>query len=282
MIIVLKNHALRILEESLDYDVGFGDLTTELMIPKNQESEAVFIAKEKSIICGIDFVIEFMEKNGLTCTPLVNEGDNVIGPFLKVKGNTKTIITLERTALNFLMHLSGISTKTNRIINEVRKINKSVKIAATRKTHPLLSMIEKYAVFVGGGDTHRFRLDDMVMIKDNHIQAVGIEECFKRAEKLSFSKKIEVEVDTLDQLKEVIEYKPDIILLDNFEFKNIETALNIVSEFEKKTGFKPKIELSGGINENNVENYAKYNVDVISMGSLIHSATSVDIGLDLL
>ncbi|MBA2861895.1 carboxylating nicotinate-nucleotide diphosphorylase [Methanococcus maripaludis] len=279
---MLKNHALRILEESLNYDVGFGDLTTELMIPKNQESEAVFVAKEESVICGIDFVVEFMEKNGLTCTQLINDGDRVIGPFLKVRGNTKTILTLERTVLNFLMHLSGISNKTHRIIKDVREINKTVKIAATRKTHPLLSMIEKYAVFIGGGDTHRFRLDDMVMIKDNHIQAVGIKECFKRAEKLSFSKKIEIEVDTIEQLKEVIEHKPDIILLDNFEFKNIEIALDIILGFEQKTGFRPKIELSGGINENNVKDYAKYNVDVISMGSLIHSAVSVDIGLDLL
>lgn len=279
---MLKNQALKILEESLNYDSGFGDLTTELVIPKDHVSSALFVAKEEAVICGLEFVVEFMEKHGLKCNLSIKDGDLIFGQFLEVTGNTQTIITLERTVLNFLMHLSGISTKTNRIIKKVREINGTVRIAGTRKTIPGLSMVEKYAVFVGGGDTHRFRLDDMVMIKDNHIEAVGIGECFKRVKKLSFSKKIEVEVDTIEQLKEVIVYKPDIILLDNFNSESIEEALALISKFEEKNNFRPLIELSGGINENNVLNYAKFDVDVISMGSLIHSAKAVDIGLDLL
>lgn len=279
---MLKNQALKILEESLNYDSGFGDLTTELVIPKDHVSSALFVAKEEAVICGLEFVVEFMEKHGLKCNLSIKDGDLIFGQFLEVTGNTRNIITLERTVLNFLMHLSGISTKTNRIIKKVREINGTVRIAGTRKTIPGLSMVEKYAVFIGGGDTHRFRLDDMVMIKDNHIEAVGIGECFKRVKKLSFSKKIEVEVDTIEQLKEVIVYKPDIILLDNFNSESIEEALDLISKFEEKNNFRPLIELSGGINENNVLNYAKFDVDVISMGSLIHSAKAVDIGLDLL
>jgi nicotinate-nucleotide pyrophosphorylase (carboxylating) len=278
---LLKNQALKILEESLDYDTGFGDITTELVISKEHESNAVFIAKEKLLICGLDFAVEFMERHGISCKCTAKDGDLVYGPFLEINGRTKTILTLERTVLNFLMHLSGISTKTFNVIDMVKKVNESVKIAGTRKTLPGLSMVEKYAVFVGGGDTHRFRLDDMVMIKDNHIKALGIFECFKKIKKLSFSKKVEIEVDTLEQLKEVLNYKPDIVLLDNFSTEKIEYALKIILDFEKNNNFRPIIEVSGGITEKNVLEYAKFNVDVISMGSLIHSARAVDISLDL-
>ncbi|WP_292460860.1 carboxylating nicotinate-nucleotide diphosphorylase [Methanothermococcus sp.] len=280
---MINEYAKKLLKESLIYDVGFGDLTTELIIPKNHESKAIIRVKENAVVCGINIVADFLDDYNLKYKTFVNEGDIVQKNtyIMEIYGNTKTILILERTILNFLMHLSGIATKTYNIVKMVREINKNVKIACTRKTLPMLSMVEKYAVYIGGGDTHRFRLDDMVIIKDNHIEAVGIEKCFKEIKKLSFSKKVEIEVDNLEQLKEVLKYRPDIVLLDNFKPDDIKNALNIINEFENKKGHRPLIEVSGGINEDNVMDYAKYNIDVISMGCLIHSARAVDMGLDL-
>ncbi|MCS3922287.1 nicotinate-nucleotide pyrophosphorylase (carboxylating) [Methanococcus voltae PS] len=289
---MIKKHAIEILEKSLTYDVGFGDLTVETLIPKDLNCKAFVVVKENTKICGMDFVVEFLEKNGISCKKLYDEGDyidfsNKSGKsgkrikILEISGNAQKIITFERTILNFMMHLSGIATKTHQIVSIVKKINPNVRIACTRKTLPLLSIVEKYAVKVGGGDTHRYRLDDMIMIKDNHIEALGIAECMKRVKKVSFSKKIEVEVDNNTQLREVINYHPDIIMLDNYNDLKIEEALRIVEDCNKLYNFKPIIELSGGITEKNVLSYAKHPVDVISMGCLIHSAKSVDMGLDL-
>ncbi|MBP2201498.1 nicotinate-nucleotide pyrophosphorylase (carboxylating) [Methanococcus voltae] len=289
---MIKKHAIEILEKSLTYDVGFGDLTVETLIPKDLNCKAFVVVKENTKICGMDFVVEFLEKNGISCKKLYDEGDyidfsNKSGKsgkrikILEISGNAQKIITFERTILNFMMHLSGIATKTHQIVSIVKKINPNVRIACTRKTLPLLSIVEKYAVKVGGGDTHRYRLDDMIMIKDNHIEALGIAECMKRVKKVSFSKKIEVEVDNNTQLREVIKYHPDIIMLDNYNDLKIEEALLIVEDCNKLYNFKPIIELSGGITEKNVLSYAKHPVDVISMGCLIHSAKSVDMGLDL-
>ncbi|AEH07241.1 carboxylating nicotinate-nucleotide diphosphorylase [Methanothermococcus okinawensis] len=280
---MMDDYAKKLLKESLIYDVGFGDLTTELIIPKNQKSKAKIVVKEDAVVCGLNFIGSFLKDYNLEHKTFVDEGDIVKKNtnIMEIYGDTKIILTIERTILNFLMHLFGIATKTYSIVKMVRKINKNVKIACTRKTLPMLSMVEKYAVYIGGGDTHRFRLDDMVMIKDNHIEAVGIEKCFEEIKKLSFSKKIEIEVDNLEQLKEVLKHKPDIVLLDNFKPDDIENALNIIDEFENKNKYRPLIEVSGGINEHNVLDYAKYDIDVISMGCLIHSARAIDISLDL-
>ncbi|MBP2143536.1 nicotinate-nucleotide pyrophosphorylase (carboxylating) [Methanococcus voltae] len=286
---MITKHATEILEKSLTYDVGFGDLTVETLIPKDLNCKAFVVVKENTKICGIDFVVEFLEKNGISCKKLYNEGDYIDFSnksekrikILEIIGNAQKIITFERTILNFMMHLSGIATKTYEIVSIVKKINPNVRIACTRKTLPLLSIVEKYAVKVGGGDTHRYRLDDMIMIKDNHIEALGIAECMKRVKKVSFSKKIEVEVDNNTQLREVIKYHPDIIMLDNYNDLKIEEALHIIEDCNKIYKYKPIIELSGGITEKNVLSYAKHPVDVISMGCLIHSAKAVDMGLDL-
>ncbi len=280
---MINNYAKKILEESLMYDVGFCDITTEFIIPNNHKSKGILKVKEDSIVCGLDFVVDFLKDNKLHAEPLVNEGDFVKANtnILEVAGSTKKILTVERTILNFLMHLSGIATKTYNIVSIAKKINNKTKIACTRKTHPMLSVVEKYAVFVGGGDTHRFRLDDMIMIKDNHIEAVGIDECFKISKKISFSKKIEIEVDNLEQLKEVLKYRPDIVLLDNFEPEDIKNALDVIDKFESESKYRPLVEISGGITEKNIMNYLKYDIDVVSMGCIIHSARAIDMGLDL-
>ena len=279
---MLKDYALKILKKSLEYDVGFGDITTNSIIHEDIKVKGVIMSKEPWIVCGIDFVVAFFEEYNVKCKKLVNDGDEVYGNVLEIEGDAKTILMLERTALNLLMYLSGIATTTNRIVKKVKAINKKVRIACTRKTLPLLSPLQKYAVQVGGGDTHRFRLDDSVLIKDNHIAIVGIREAIKRAkENVSFTKKIEVEVSNLEELREALEEKADIIMLDNFKPEDIEEALKIIDDFERKTNFRPIIEVSGGIREENVLEYAKYNIDVISMGALTHSIKSVDMSLEV-
>jgi len=279
---MLKDYALKVLKKSLEYDVGFGDLTTESIIPNNTIVEGFIEAKETCIVCGIDFIVEFFENYGVKCEKLVEDGDEAFGKILKIKGDAKTILILERTALNLIMHLSGIATTTNRIVKKVKEVNKNVKIACTRKTLPMLSPLQKYAVVIGGGDPHRFRLDDCILIKDNHISVVGLKEAIKKArENVSFTKKIEVEVSNFKELREALEEKVDIIMLDNFKPDEIKKALEIINEFEIKNKFRPIIEVSGGITEENILNYAVNNVDVISLGSLTHSVRSVDMSLTL-
>ncbi|AAB98483.1 nicotinate-nucleotide pyrophosphorylase (nadC) [Methanocaldococcus jannaschii DSM 2661] len=279
---MLKDYALKILKKSLEYDVGFGDITTNSIIPEGVKAKGVIKAKEKCIVCGIDFIVAFFEEYGIKCKKLFNDGEEAYGNILEFEGDARTILMLERTALNLLMHLSGIATMTNRIVKKAKSVNKNVRVACTRKTLPLLSPLQKYAVYIGGGDTHRFRLDDCVLIKDNHIAIVGVKEAIRRAkENVSFTKKIEVEVSNLKELREALEERADIIMLDNFKPEEIEEALKIIDEFERKTNFKPIIEVSGGIKEDNILEYAKYNVDVISMGALTHSVKSVDMSLDI-
>ena len=275
----MEIYAKKVLNETLIEDIGYGDITTDILIPEKHESVGKIIFKEDGVLCGIHFVNLFLNDIGLRTNIYCNEGDpiNKGTTIMEIYGNTKKILSVERTILNFLMHLSGISTKTYNIIQKVKKINKKVRISCTRKTLPVLAPLEKYAVYVANGDTHRFRLDDLVMIKDNHIAAVGLENIFKKIDRISFTKKIEVEVDNLNQLKEVIKYNPDIILLDNFKPEDVEVGVEFIRNWNKNI----LIEVSGGINESNVLDYARYNVDIISMGCLIHSARSLDISLDL-
>ncbi len=279
---MLKDYALKILKKSLEYDVGFGDITTNSIIPEGIKAKGVIKAKEKCVVCGIDFIVAFFEEYGIKCKKLFNDGEEAYGNILEFEGDARTILMLERTALNLLMHLSGIATITNRIVKKAKSVNKKVRIACTRKTLPLLSPLQKYAVYVGGGDTHRFRLDDCVLIKDNHIAIVGVKEAIKRAkENVSFTKKIEVEVSNLKELREVLEERADIIMLDNFKPEDVEKALKIIDDFERKTNFRPIVEVSGGIKEDNILEYARYNVDVISLGILTHSVKSVDMSLNI-
>lgn len=279
---MLKDYALKILKKSLEYDVGFGDITTNSIIPEGIRAKGVIKAKEKCVVCGIDFIVAFFEEYGVKCKKLFNDGEEAYGNILEFEGDARTILMLERTALNLLMHLSGIATITNRIVKKAKSVNKKVRIACTRKTLPLLSPLQKYAVYVGGGDTHRFRLDDCVLIKDNHIAIVGVKEAIRRAkENVSFTKKIEVEVSNLKELREVLEERADIIMLDNFKPEDVEEALKIIDDFERKTNFRPIVEVSGGIKEDNILEYARYNVDVISLGILTHSVKSVDMSLNI-
>lgn len=268
----------KIVEEALNEDIGFGDLTTECIIPENMYSKALILAKEEGIIAGLpvakevfkvlDDSVKFNEtkKDG----EKVEKGDVV----LEIYGKTKAILIGERTALNFLQRLSGIATYTKKCVDVVSPYG--VKILDTRKTTPLLRILEKYAVKTGGGENHRFGLYDMVLIKDNHIKAAGsITNAVKRVkEKLSHVYKIEVEVSTLEELREALENEVDIVLLDNMDISTLKEAVRLAKG-------KVLIEVSGKISLEKLEDIAKLGVNFISMGSLTHSFKSLDLSLEL-
>ena len=205
------------------------------------------------------------------------EGDVI----LELSGNARTILTLERTALNLLMRMCGVATATNRVVVKVREVNPKIRIAGTRKTMPALKRFDKLAIAIGGGDTHRYSLDDMVMIKDNHIAVVGsVKDALAIAkENISFSKKIEIEVETKEDAIIAAEGGADIVMFDNMGFEESQEALKLLEE--KNLRDRVLIEFSGDVNEDNILDYALLDVDIISLGALTHSSRSLNLGLDM-
>lgn len=261
---------------ALKEDIGHGDITTEAISPFLKGGEYYFLAKENFILCGIDIVkrvfwhmnqnieVEFKKKDG----EMVKKGEK----FGFVRGDSRYILSAERVSLNFLQRLSAIATETNRYVKKLEGTN--IKILDTRKTTPGHRMLEKYAVKVGGGNNHRFGLFDGVMLKDNHIDAAGgIKNAVATVrENIASTIKIEVETRNLKEVAEAAAAEADIIMLDNFEIKDIPKAREIA-------GKKIKLEVSGGVNLKNIETYKEFDIDYISVGSLTHGIKSVDISL---
>ncbi len=277
----------RIIEEKLrsflKEDLGQGDVTTHLLIPEKVMVQAEIIAKETGVAAGIEEALILLESLGIKAKPLVKDGQKIAKGkvLIKIKGNAKNILASERTVLNLLARMSGIATFTNRIVRKIRRAGHKTVIACTRKTAPGLEYFDKKAVLLGGGDTHRLHLDDMILIKDNHVAIVGnVKEAVKLAKKqASFSKKIEVEVSDVNEAIEAAKAGADIIMLDNFTPEKVKDAINRL----KKENLRDKvlIEASGGINEKNIVNFAAAGVDIISLGALTHSAKALDISLEI-
>lgn len=276
------------LHMALREDIGRRDITTESIIPKSGYLEAVLIVKEKGVLCGMDIaraVFKAQDKN-IRFKPLGKDGRNIKrgDVIAKVYGRAASILTAERVALNFLSLLSGIATKTREYVDKVRPYR--VKIFDTRKTIPGLRELEKYAVRVGGGFNHRFRLDEMVMIKDNHLKVVGNRLWvigFKEIRSKILSKtKIEIEVKTLREFKRALKIMPDIIMLDNMNINSIKKAIKIRAALSPNTyHLTPKLEASGGVTLRNIRSIAKTGVEMISVGALTHSIDSIDISLEI-
>jgi nicotinate-nucleotide pyrophosphorylase (carboxylating) len=264
-------------------DIGFEDLTTQALIPPSMIIRGRIVAQEEGVVAGLELASSIFREFSIQTSLKKQDGDWV-APWevlMEVEGEARSILSVERTALNLLMRMSGIATLTHRIIEMVREVNPTVIIAGTRKTTPGLQFFEKDAIRVGGGDTHRYRLDDAVLIKDNHLALVGsVTEAVERARKhASFTKKIEVEADTLDQALQAAQAGADIVLLDNMSPDQIRTVLSLL----KDGGLRDKVlvEASGGINPDNIMAYAKLEVDVISTGYITHSARSLNLNLEL-
>lgn len=269
------------LMEFLREDVGFGDLTTDCVIPPDLLAEAVVASESDGIVAGIRESQCLFQIAGVEVTEHVNDGSTIQKgqTIIRVRGQARSILTVERTVLNLLMRMSGIATLTRRIVEEARSVNPKIRIACTRKTTPGFRIFEKRAVELGGGDSHRLRLDDLVLIKSNHIVAAGgIEEAIKKARaSASFTKKIEVEASSLEQAISAARLRPDILMLDNMLPTEVEKVVSALIKGNLRE--KLLMEISGGVTLETLKSYAKTGADVISMGSITHSAKALDIHL---
>ena len=264
-------------KRALEEDIGFEDLTTEAIVSPFQESTAEIIVKEEGVLAGIGIAetcFRMLDPEA-KFTAKAKDGEKIFSGqvIATVSGRTRAILSAERTALNFLQRLSGIATSTQRAVEIVKDFN--CRIVDTRKTTPGLRALEKYAVRVGGGFNHRFGLYDAVLIKDNHIQAAGgiLKAVSLVQAKVGHMVKIEVETETLDQVREALSTGADIIMLDNMSLALMKEAVALING-------QALTEASGGITLDKLAQVAATGVDLISLGWLTHSARSLDISLD--
>jgi nicotinate-nucleotide pyrophosphorylase (carboxylating) len=265
-----------LIEKSLKEDIGTGDITTNSTIPAHKTITGRFLAKESGILCGVEVVravfsfvdptisVDFIKKDG----EKIEKGEVIA----TISGLARSILTGERLALNLLQHMSGIATRTGEAVEKVK--GTGARIADTRKTTPGLRVLEKYAVKCGGGSNHRFNLADGVLIKDNHIEAAGsITAAVQMARNnIPHTLKIEVEVETFEQLQEALDAGADIIMLDNMSNEDMKKAVEIV-------GGRALTEASGNMGEKDLRAVAETGVDLISIGALTHSVKALDISL---
>ena len=279
----LPNIVLRpMVERALTEDFGnSGDITARLLVPESATGSLVMRARETGVIAGMqaaqmtyDLVDPSVRFEILAPTGSSVDAGDIIA---RISGPSRSLLSAERVALNFLGRMSGVATLTSKYVELIS--GTSARIAATRKTTPGLRALEKQAVLAGGGFTHRESLSAAIMIKDNHIAlAGGVDTALKAIKKnADHMTKVSVEVDTLEQLKKVLVWGPDVVLLDNMGREKLEDAVKIARDFEGRT---PTLEASGGVNLRTVKELAKTGVDVISIGALTHSAPNFDIGMD--
>ena len=271
-----------LIDTALAEDIGSGDPTTDTLIEAGLMGSASLVSREEGVLAGIHVAAAVFTQfdPALSAEAVAEDGSwvNAGDRLASVTGNVASILKAERTAVNFLQHLSGVATQTRRFVDAVDGFR--AQIVDTRKTTPGLRKLEKYAVTMGGGRNHRHNLADGILIKDNHIEAlalrgVGIGEVVKRAlAGSSHMIKVEIEVETIKQLEEVLDAGADLVLLDNMEPEQMETAVNLASG-------RAVVEASGGITLETVREIAKTGVDIISVGALTHSAPSLNISLDM-
>ncbi|MBZ4683515.1 MAG: hypothetical protein PWP46_1353 [Fusobacteriaceae bacterium] len=265
----------KIINEALIEDAIYDDVTTLNIISKEKKAKIDLIAKEDLIICGLSVFKRVFDILGdVNIKFYYNEGDFVKNKEIvaTLEGNAQNILLGERVALNLLQRMSGIATKTNNIVKLLNGSN--VKVLDTRKTTPLFRTLEKYSVKIGGGYNHRFNLSDMAMIKDNHIKAAGSITNAVNAIRNNnpFIKKIEVECETIDDVKEAILAKADIIMLDNMDIDTMREAINIINK-------QAIIEVSGNVTEERINELKTLDIDYISMGALTHSVKASDLSM---
>lgn len=259
-------------------DIGKGDITSNLLPRK--KIRARIISRQQGIVAGVNYLKEIFSSKGCQVRIIKKDG-NKIKPnqtVIEISGSAQSILSCERTALNLLSRMSGIATKTKKLVEKINAVNPQVKLYATRKTAPGLRFFDKEAVKIGGGEKHRMALDDMVMIKDNHIAVVGsIPRIILKARKKY--KKIEIEVESQEDALLAASAGANIIMLDNFTPKEIINTINKL----KKTKLRKQVtlEASGGINEKNIGTYAKTGIDMISVGEITNSVSGIDFSLEV-
>ena len=273
----IPSSVTQLLQLALEEDLGHGDITSSMMIPEESEDRALFIAKGNFVLAGFPFarLVFHLLDPAAACKAFHAEGARVRrGDVLgEVFGKTRLLLAAERTSLNILQRLSGIATLTARFVDAVS--GTSARILDTRKTTPCHRFMEKYAVRMGGGVNHRFGLYDGILIKDNHIAAVGgIGQAVSLAKSGHPLAKVEVEVENLKDLHEALDVRPDIIMLDNMSLQDMAEAVKIVAG-------RVLLEASGNVSLDNVRKIAETGVDMISVGALTHSVTAADISLKI-
>lgn len=271
----LKN----IISGALKEDIGRHDITTDFFTPQDKKIKAVLLSKQDCVICGLYIAGEVFRgyDSKIKFTPKAYDGQFVKkgSVVAKIEGPARSILSAERVSLNFLSLLCGIATKTRKYVDKIKPYK--VKIVDTRKTIPGLRALQKYAVRIGGAYNHRFSLDEMIMVKDNHLKIIkGCAKLKKPRNKYTF----EVEVSSLREFRQVLGLRPDVIMLDNMPIKDIKKAVSIRNNSSPKK--KPKLEVSGGINLSTIRRFAATGVDIISVGDLTHSVESVDLNLEIL
>jgi nicotinate-nucleotide pyrophosphorylase (carboxylating) len=268
----------RIIHAALIEDIGRGDMTSQTLVSSTQKANAVMIAKEEMVVCGLAIIPVLFETldSKVDAKILVKEGDPVSAntPLVQLEGNARGLLAGERTMLNLIQRMCGIATKTSEYIKLMN--NPNCTLLDTRKTAPGLRELDKYAVRAGGGSNHRFRLDDGVLIKDNHIAlSGGIKVAISKAQQFTpFLTKIEIECENLKQVQEALHEGVDTILLDNMDAATLKEVVKLVAG-------KVKLEASGNINRDTIADVAATGVDYISVGRLTHSVKAADISLEI-
>ena len=269
----------KIIEYMLAEDEGFGDVTSNAVVDEDKEVSAYIVSKDKGILAGINIIKDLFEEYCIEVESCLEDGSEISPKdvLISLRGNARTILLLERTALNLLMRMSGVASAANQYVNLVKDYD--VRVAGTRKTSPAIGKFDKYALGVGGADTHRFGLDDMVLIKDNHIAVCGtpLDALLKAKANTSFSKKIEIEVETLDDAVECVKNGADIVMLDNMSPSEVKEVIDKLNELKIRQN--SLIEVSGGITDKTIADYAELGVDIISIGALTHSSRSLNFSM---
>jgi nicotinate-nucleotide pyrophosphorylase (carboxylating) len=285
----LDTKTKELVARAIKEDIGSGDITAKYAVPEDRVIQASVVAKEDLVVCGLYLAKEvlFQVDKSIKCKLLKKEGDSLIRgqPMMSLKGKAVSILTAERTMLNFLMHLSAIASKTREFVNIAKEYN--VQVLDTRKTVPGLRSLHKYAVRTGGGKNHRKGLWDQVIIKENHLISAGLKargkvyqeyvEALIANLRKSKRKNIEIEVESLKEFYIACKCRPDIILLDNFTPARVQKAV----KFRNRYFSKIKLEASGRINAGNIRRFVQAGSDYVSIGSLTHSFQAKDISLEV-
>ncbi len=266
----------KLILDALSEDLGTGDITTESCIPASAVSEGAFRAKQDGVFCGMEVLVRVFKlvDERIAVTPLVKDGDEVKKgqELAKISGPSRTVLAGERVALNLIQHMSGVATATRKAVRAVE--GTGCVIVDTRKMTPGLRVLEKYAVRAGGGNNHRFNLADGVLIKDNHIVAAGgIAEAIRAVRRNApHTLRVEIEAETVDQVRQCLEAGADIIMLDNMSVENMRACVKLIDR-------RALTEASGNMGERDLREVAETGVDYISIGALTHSVQALDISL---
>ena len=270
------------IERFLQEDISNGDITSDLFIDSNSISDAQILSREPGLLSGRNELTQIFDYFNIKSNWSFQDGEYFASntQIVKLNGSSKSLLLSERVSLNLLGHMSGIATSTNHAVTITKKISPNTNISATRKTLPGLRKYEKYSVIVGGGLPHRYDLNEMILIKDNHNKLItNLKESVNTArDKIDSNKKIELEVDSLESALNAVDLNVDIILLDNMTPEDISKFILKLKQISEP----PLTEASGGINFSNLASYASTQVDIISMGALTHSSKSIDFSLQII